>query len=57
MRRLNNWPRRTDPCNAPFFTLVANAEILYFSHNLSFANSEFVFAIRDPKLARGCDEI
>jgi len=27
------WPWRTDPCIAPFFTLVENAEFFYFSHN------------------------
>jgi len=48
----------TDPCIAPFFTLVENAEIFYFSHKYAFANSEFIiFAIRDLKLASVCDEI
>jgi len=29
-----------------------NARIFYFSQKNSFSNFEFIFAIRDPKLAR-----
>jgi len=34
------------------FILSKNARIFYFSHKFSFANFEFIFAIKDPKLAR-----
>ncbi len=33
-----------------------NTEFFYFLHIILFANSEFIFAIRDPKLARTCLE-
>jgi len=54
---LHSRPGRTDPCIAPFFALVENAGIFYFSHNYFFANFDFIFAIRDPKLGRVWDEI
>jgi len=39
------------PVLPPLFTLVENARIFFFT-KFFFANSEFIFAIRDPKLAR-----
>jgi len=34
------------------FTPRKNAGIFYFMHKFFFANSEFIFAIRDPKSSR-----
>jgi len=34
------------PCSSP----RKNADIFYFLHIIKFVNSEFIFAIKDPKL-------
>jgi len=38
----------TQPHTAPW----ENPESFYLPHMIKFANSEFIFAIRDPKLAK-----
>jgi len=45
------------PCIALCFIPTENTGVFYLPHMIKFANFEFIFPIRGPKLARKHEEI